>query len=138
MMPIFYISQVCIIELSMELCFELSMMTITSNHAWWVMKVTFYSGGWWFITKCGNVQHTFLEFFLNKHICHRRSIVKNSFGILKFCFLKALSEDWPTCVIFVRHGDLLLYPLRYDIKQQRFEHRCTHVAIGARKLCKPW
>lgn len=89
MMPIFYISQVCTIELSMELCFELSLITITSNHAWWVIKVTFYSrGGWWFITKCANVQHTFLEILLNKHICHRRSIVKNSFGILKIFFWK--------------------------------------------------
>jgi hypothetical protein len=94
MMPIFYISQVCTIELFVELCFELSMMTIASNHAWWLLstpiKVTFYSHGWWFITKCGNVQHTFLEFFLNKHICHRRSIVKNSFGILKISFSKLL------------------------------------------------
>lgn len=90
MMPIFYISQVCTIELSMELCFELSMMTITSNHAWWVIKVTFYSHGSWFITKCGNVQHTFLEILLNKHICHRRGIVNNSFEILKIVFWKLL------------------------------------------------
>lgn len=90
MMPIFYIPEVCTIELSMELCFELSMMTITSNHAWWVIKVTFYSHGSWFITKCGNVQRTFLEILLNKHICHRRNIVKNSFGILKIFFWKLL------------------------------------------------
>ncbi len=92
MMPIFYISQVCTIELFLELCSKLSMMTITSNHAWSMIKVTFYSHGWWFITKCGNVQHTFLEILLNKHICHRKSIVKNSFGILKIYFWNLLMK----------------------------------------------